>query len=221
MIPMEVPNPPQTHALQAFPPVAQTLLTLDVTRNLPHIRLPLGDDDNGFSIKTAADSCAGVNIGCLQFHRGIAKLYPSAVVSFRDLQADGQEIQIGGIGKNGNPVTLTHEITYRMPYEMNGATVRISFGLSEDAAASALVGIGFFTKTRAILSFSNPAEPTLHMQAIQLNLPVEFEPSSVRDPPVRTDSAQVYTATTLPIQDPQEQDTLEMYGAAGHYGPAE
>jgi hypothetical protein len=207
--------------LQAAP--ASIQLSLDVTRYLPHFDLPVGTDGALFKIKTACDSCAGVNIGSLAFHLGIAKLYPAAVISLRDLRPDNLEIHIGGVG-NGNGIVITHEIVYRMPVSLAGFEARIAFGLSDTAAATALTGISFLKKTRSILSFSTPDEPTLMLQALNLTVPVSFEQPSVRAAPMRHDQTSIYVAHKPPPTDVDTSigPTTERNDdiVPGHYGPA-
>lgn len=166
--------------LQSTP---QLIVNLNITRYLPHVKLPLRIGTENFTMTTAIDTCAGVNIGELKFHQGVAALYPNSIVDFTDLTETGQDFMIGGVGE-GNGLTITHSITYRMPAQVNGSEARLTFGLSKDAVVSALVGISFLKLTRSVVSFSNPDKPALIMQRLNVNLPVTFEAPSVRPIPI-------------------------------------
>ena len=128
-----------------IPMVVQGIPTAElnaaVTRHLPHVQLGFADGKQTFTIKAAADSCAGVSLGHLGCHRAVHALFPESVVQFREI-ADSHKVQIGGVGDGG--LTITHEITCRMVCRADGSEVRLTFGLSEDAACSAVVGVPFF-----------------------------------------------------------------------------
>ena len=77
------------------------------------------------------------------------------------------------------------------------------FGLSDNVAATALVGVGFLRATDAIFHFTGD-EPELNLQAIQLLLDITFEPASVHPPPQHQDTFAVYQATET--DDPPDKD---------------
>ena len=112
--------------LQATP---HPMVDLNVTRYLPHVNLPIGKGSPSFTLKVAADSCAGVNIGELDYHRAIVNLFPEAVVVFADLRENNQSIGIGGVGGSCSGLTITHAIVYRLPTAIDGQEARLSFGL--------------------------------------------------------------------------------------------
>jgi len=184
-------------------PVLETVpkapLDLTVTRYLPHVNFPFGVGNERFTIKIAVDSCAGLNLGSLDYHRGIIALFPSAVVSFVDLRDTNQEIPVGGVGKGGTSgLVVTHVVVYRTVLKAGNVDARVAFGLSEQAAASALVGIGFLQKTKAVVSFANNEDPSLVMAPLGLTLPIAFETPSVRPTPKGKDSSQAYTLIPAP-----------------------
>lgn len=180
----------QVRAMQMLPEAS----SLAVTRNLPHGKLPIGKDSEEFSINTAIDSCAGVNLGDHDFHIAISKLYPESVAQLVNLEDAGNAVTIGGIEQNGTGVRITHVITYWLPSFHKGQQARVSFGLATNVAASALVGIGFLRATNSLLHFSG-SEPELFVQAIDLNIPITFEAPSVRSPPARIDATSTYMAS--------------------------
>ena len=167
--------------------------SIAVTRNLPHSLLPIGRHGTSFSLKTCVDSCAGINLGDYDFHMAISRLYPETVAQFTNLTESGRDIQIGGVDSQGNGLKVTHVISYWMPFYYEGTQARVAFGLSDNVAATALVGIGFLRATNAIFHFTGD-EPELNLQAIQLSLDVTFEPATVRPPPQRQDAFAVYQA---------------------------
>ena len=77
-----------------------------------------------------------------------------------------------------------------MLFYYEGSQARVLFGLSDNVAATALVGVG----VNAIFHFTGD-EPELNLQAIQLLLDITFEPASVRPPPQRQDTFAAYQAT--------------------------
>jgi hypothetical protein len=171
-----------------------------VTRHLPHAQLPIGRYGTTFHLKTCIDSCAGINLGDYHFHMALAKLYPESVAEITDLTSTGRQIQIGGVDVQGGGLKVTHVISYWMPYSKDGTQARVAFGLSDHVAATALVGIGFLRATKAISHFAGD-EPYLQLPAIDLSLDVTYEAASVRTPPVRRDSSNVYQATYGPADD--------------------
>ena len=118
-----------------------------------------------------------------------------------------RDIQIGGVDAQGNGLRVTHVVSYWMPFYYEGYQARVSFGLSDNVAATALVGIGFLRAAKAIFHFTGD-EPELNLQAIQLSLDITFEPASVRPPPQRQDTFAVYQAIVAanPSDDNDDDD---------------
>ena len=85
-------------------------------------------------------------------------------------------------------------ISYWMPFHCKGTQAGVAFGLSNDVAATALVGVGFLRATNSLFHFTGD-KPELNLQAIQLSLDVTFEPATVRPPPQRQDMFAVFQAT--------------------------
>ena len=118
-------------------------MQLAVTRNLPHFNLPIGKHETVFTLKTCADSCAGVNLGDCEHHAAIAKLCPETVAVFENLSQVGRELTIGGVEQGGLGLRITHVIAHWMPFKCRGGQAKAAFGLTKNIAATALVGIGF------------------------------------------------------------------------------
>ena len=66
-------------------------------------------------------------------------------------------------------------MVYWLPYMYKGEQARVAFGLAEDVATSALVGIGFLRSTKALMAFTGD-DPELQLQAVGASLPLFFEP---------------------------------------------
>jgi hypothetical protein len=180
-------------SIKAFQSVPIVGSDLSVTRFLPHVNIPIGKRDLSFTLKVAVDSCAGISLGDLSFHMALKNLYPEAVAQFVDLSAAGHTIHVGGVEEGARGITITHVITYYLPALFKGSPARLAFGLAENLATSALVGVGLLTATNAVVSFAGK-DPELYLQAIQLNLPMTFEAPTLRDPPIRKDAAAAYLA---------------------------
>ena len=95
-----------------------------------------------------------------------------------------------------------------MLFYYEGTQARVAFGLSDNVAATALVGVGFLHATNTIFHFTRD-KPELNPQAIQLLLDITFEPALVRPPPQRQDTFAVYQATeTNNPPDNKEEEKL-------------
>ena len=188
-------NHGQARALQMLPRQA----ALAVTRNLPHADVPVGKDEPSFQLKVALDSCAGLNLGHLPFHDALAKLHPQSVAQHINLAETGTTIGVGGIKNQGDGIDITHVITCWIPSQIGGEQARLSFGLSEQVSVTALLGVGFFQASQSILSFSD--ESQLHVQRIEMSLPVSCEPPSLRTPPTRADASHTHVGSVEEVSD--------------------
>lgn len=190
--------------LQFLPPEQ----VLSITRNLPHVKLPIGRGETDFTLYTAVDSCAGCNLGDLEYHQRLSELYPESVAQFLSLESTGNAFSIGGIEKEGTGVRITHVITYWMPSSLDGQHAKVSFGLGKNVSATALVGVGFMKSSRAIITFSEH-EPELFIQAIEVNLPITYAPPTLREPPTRKDASSAYLTATEESEEGSEEEESE------------
>ena len=165
---------------------------VQVTNRLPHVHMPFGVQGMVISIKAATDSCAGLNVGELEYHQAIIRLFPQIVVAFNDLTMSDSQIGVGGVDYSSTGLVCTHEVVYRMPVVLNGQQVTCAIGLSANASASLLIGVPFLVKTRSIMSFTNAQEPVLLIQSLNLSLPITLEAPSRRDPPEKKDISNAY-----------------------------
>ena len=115
---------------------------------------------------------------------------------------------MGGVEEGARGITITHVITYYLPTTFKGKPARIAFGLAENLATSALVGVGLLTGTNAIVSFTGQ-DPELYLQALQMNLPMTFEAPTLRDPPVRKDAINAYLSKQVDFKEGYYQPKVE------------
>jgi hypothetical protein len=162
-------------------------LPLEISPTLPHCQFPIGPDHGKGKLKIALDSCAGVNIGHLEFHKAMAETFPELVASFKTMQEYGEnDVTIGGVEVSATSLKLTHIIEYRTPFRYNGTACNLTFGLSENAAATAIVSINFLRKTKALWSYDD-AEPNVHLTIWNTTLRIQYEPPTRRMPPTPQD----------------------------------
>ena len=185
-------------AFQATP--RRSTLPLEISPTLPHCYFPIGPAHGKGKLKVAVDSCAGVNIGHLEFHQAMADLFPEMVASFKTMQEYGEnDVMIGGVEMSAAALKLTHIIEYKTPFRYNGTACNLTFGLSNQAAATAIISINFLRKTKALWSYDD-AEPTVHLTIWNTTLRIMYEPPTRRPAPTAQDrfkaeTAAVYAAT--------------------------
>lgn len=174
-------------------------IPLEISPTLPHCQIPIGNQHGRGKLKVALDSCAGVNIGHLEFHKAMSEIFPELVASFKAMEEYGEkEINIGGVEVSATNLKITHIIEYRTPFRYNGNTCNLTFGLSEQAAATAILSINFLRKTKALWSYDD-AEPNVHLTIWNTTLKVQYEPPTRREAPTqqtrfRDETTAVYTA---------------------------
>lgn len=136
----------------------------------------------------------------MEFHKAMADTFPELVASFKPMHEYGErEITIGGVEVSATALKLTHIIEYKTPFRYNGTACNLTFGLSEQAAATAIVSINFLRKTKALWSYDD-AEPNVHLTIWNTTLRIQYEPPTRRTPPTpqdrfRAEATAVYTMT--------------------------
>lgn len=164
---------------------AMRQIPLDVSKVLPHIRLPIGSKDGTrMTLMAAADSCAGINLGELSYHSAMAELYPETVHLFKPLAHFNLEDLIIGGANHNDSLIITHLIVYKTPMQHKGQQCLLSFGLSAEAAATAIVSITFLKKAKALWNFDETS-PSIYFQTWNESVAVEYSPPSRRAPPQR------------------------------------
>ena len=174
-------------------------LPLEISPALPHCHIPIGPEHGKGKLKVALDSCAGVNIGHLKFHKAMAETFPEMVASFKSMQEYGEsDVIIGGVEVSATALKLTHIIEYKTPFRYNGVACNLTFGLSEHAAATAILSINFLRKTKALWSYDD-TEPNVHLTIWNTTLRIQYEPPTRRKAPTpqdrfRAETTAVYAA---------------------------
>ena len=187
--------------VRVFQAVPVTRIPLEISPTLPHTHFPIGEQHGRGKLLVALDSCAGINIGHLGFHKAMAEIFPEMVTSLKTMEDYGEnDITIGGVEVSAKSLKITHIIEYRTPYRYNGAPCNLTFGLSEHAAATAILSINFLRKTKALWSYDD-SEPSIHLTIWNSTLKVHYEPPSRRPSPTpqarfRNETTAVYTATS-------------------------
>jgi hypothetical protein len=188
---------------RVFQAVPTQSIPLEISPTLPHCLMPIGPTFGKGKLKVALDSCAGVNIGHLEFHKAMAEIFPELVASFKTMQEYGErDVNIGGVEISSTALKITHIIEYKTPFRYNGTPCNLTFGLSEQAAATAIISINFLRKTKALWSYDD-AEPNIHLTIWNLTLRVSYEPPTRRPTPTprdrfRAETTAVYTAGVRP-----------------------
>lgn len=107
---------------------------LQVSGGLPHTRIPLGDNPDAETNETmegGVDTMCRASIGDLKYHESVVKKYPHLVVQFEAMEdlVDQKGFGIGGIGGDERGTRVTHIVTYKTPFRVNGQQVLLSLGL--------------------------------------------------------------------------------------------
>ena len=120
-------NQPYHFIARIFQAMPLKPLPLEISPTLPHCQFPIGGSHGKGKLKVAVDSCAGVNIGHLEFHKTMAELFPELVASFKTMQEYGEkEVTIGGVEVSATTLKLTHIIEYKTPYRYNGTACNLT-----------------------------------------------------------------------------------------------
>jgi hypothetical protein len=124
-------------------------IPLENSPTLPHCQFPIGPTHGKGKLTVAPHSCIGVNIGHLALHKAMAETFPELVVTFKPMHEYGEnDVTIGGVEVSATKLKLTHIVEYKTPYRYNGMPRNLTFGLSEHAAATAIISIIFCAKPR-------------------------------------------------------------------------
>ena len=188
---------------RVFQAIPMRTIPLEISPTLPHCLIPIGPFHGKGKLKVAKDSCAGVNIGHLEFHKAMADTFPELVASFKAMSDYGEsDVNIGGVEVSATSLKITHIIEYKTPFRYNGTACNLTFGLSEQAAATAILSINFLRKTKALWSYDDSV-PNVHLTIWNTTLRVQYEPPTRRSAPTprdrfRAETTAVYTAGVVP-----------------------
>jgi hypothetical protein len=118
---------------------------INLSQVMPHINMPIGPASRSATLSCMVDSCAGLSIGRLGYHRSIYERHPELVLKWTFLgeSTNMDEFTIGGIDAKGEPTKVVAMVTYFTPFKVNGQSVSIHFALAEDVAANSILGLPF------------------------------------------------------------------------------
>eukprot|EP00957_Ditylum_brightwellii_P027774 2099107-Ditylum_brightwellii.AAC.1 len=142
------PEPPR-ETMRAFQTAAKrSKAFLEVSAPLPHLQIPLGDKQDTETnpvLEGGADTMCGACVGNLDYHRSITEKHPHLVKQFEALAdlVDQQPFGIGGIGLDEDGVQqstarISHIVSYKTPYFLNGQQVLVTIGLGKQVATNTL-----------------------------------------------------------------------------------
>jgi hypothetical protein len=149
---------------------------LNISQQMPHVRFPVGGS-NTATIYSMVDSCAGLNLGRLQYHKSIYVTSPHLVDSFVYLKDVDylDEFDIGGVDEFGKPTKVTAIITYKTPFRIAGQAVLLSFGLSESASTNTILGLPFLRATRSAIIMTGNDDEVLICQRLGNTFRIEYQ----------------------------------------------
>eukprot|EP00957_Ditylum_brightwellii_P126693 9656648-Ditylum_brightwellii.AAC.1 len=113
-----------------------------MSATLPHVAIPLGDEldkDLNPVLEGGVDTMCGANVGNINYHQSIKEKHLHLIAQFTKLSDATEQwpFGIGGIGDRGEKgnggggIWITHVISYRTPFVVNGQQVFIMLGLGE------------------------------------------------------------------------------------------
>ena len=178
---------------------------LGITQSMPHVRLPTGTNRDAV-IDVMVDSCAGLNLGKLSYHRSIYEARPDLVHQFafiKDLD-NVKAFDIGGISRDAPALSVTALITYKTPFRINGQQVLVSFALSDGSAANTIVGLPFLRATRCAMFMEENGQDSLVVQKLGQTFKIDYHPPLVGETAPSADSnvqaSYGYVPTTETLQ---------------------
>jgi hypothetical protein len=146
---------------------AKPLLPISVDTNLPHFLLPIGqpDNDSGFNISVAYDTCAVLCVGWSGFHLAVAKQYPHLVKSLTWAKDEYTPLTLSGVvsGDDADPAlveklvtTLPAVIEYYMPYpSKQGHPTSFKVAIGDNVAVNTLIGMSMIRPAKFSLDLED------------------------------------------------------------------
>ena len=156
---------------------------VQITQNMPHIRLPIGAGDGKAVLECMTDSCAGLNLGNLAYHKSIYERCPELVHQFGYIKDydNIEEFDVGGVASDGARAKVVAVITYKMPYRVNGVPTTMSFALSENTSANTILGVTVLRSSKTILCFDDHGNDAMIMQKLGATFPIAYHPPLLAD----------------------------------------
>jgi len=163
---------------------------LPLSAQMPHIRIPIGSDEEGKDATLLAmlDTGAGCNLGRKSYHLQVQERCPDLVASVESIETnkDWSDIHIGSIEDKGAPVIITAVIVYCTPFVIDGHPIELRIGLAENAAINTVIGLPFLRAAQAVVHFqgSRHSPDQLVCPKLGINLPITMQPTTCTDEPV-------------------------------------
>ena len=198
--------------------------SLPLSETMPHIQFPIGTGEphNDATLCAMIDSGAGCNLGRKSYHLSIYEKFPKLVLAVESEvnQAEWQNINIGHIDADGQPVVISAVIVYKTPYEIDGHPVSIRVGLADKTAINTIFGITFLRSCESVVFFggSTRNKDQLVSSRLGITLPIHMQPPTYTDDAPNYDprsSAAFHTTNNTPIAAPGflvSSDTTAMIG---------
>ena len=181
--------------------------SLPLSETMPHIQFPIGTGEphNDATLCAMIDSGAGCNLGRKSYHLSIYEKFPKLVLAVESEvnQAEWQNINIGHIDADGQPVVISAVIVYKTPYEIDGHPVSIRIGLADKTAINTIFGITFLRSCESVVFFggSTRNKDQLVSSRLGITLPIHMQPPTYTDDAPNYDprSSAAFHTTDIPI----------------------
>jgi hypothetical protein len=147
---------------------------LSVSQVMPHVEFPIGGS-SGSSLRTMIDTCAGLNLGRLQYHKSIYEQAPHLIEKFayiKDIE-NLNEFNIGGVDEEYHGTKITAIVVHKTPFRVEAQKVVVAVGLSETAATNTIFGLPFLRASRSVI-FLDEVQDKLLVQRFGLSLPITY-----------------------------------------------
>jgi len=124
---------------------------LSFSQVMPHINFPVGLKAQGL-VNAMCDTCAGVSMGRLQYHKSVYEHHPNIVYRFNYMKdiVNLEDFNIGGVAVDSF-TSVVAVIIYKTPFVINGRPMNLIMGLSEDCAANTILGLTFLRSIKATM----------------------------------------------------------------------
>ena len=122
------------------------------------MRFPIGASNPQGSLLGLIDTCAGLNIGKLSYHAGIAQTRPELVAEFKYSQdiPEMKDFQVAGInGGEDSKCSIEAVISYKTPYIIKGKAVIVTFALGEHVSTNTVFSYPFLHGTKCSVLFES------------------------------------------------------------------
>jgi hypothetical protein len=124
-------------------------IVYSIANELPHLKLPVGKQGNGYNLEGLFDTGGCSNLGWTPYFLKLADKHPQLVASIHKLEDKQMEtIKIGGIGGR---IEVTHILEMWMPYVHNGKPTKINIGLSTGLPITCIFGLPFQIGTKSVI----------------------------------------------------------------------